>query len=155
MPPVFLLPSSFSLFACLRCTPSPDLALAVAKDFSPRVHRQASGVVVLDVSGLERLLGTPATIGTELLRACGGAADRRRHGSAPSVAGAASQVGALVLAGAAPGLTVAIDDLASALAPISLRVLHRLLAEIHGVTVLRPKRAAGSARPIKEVAFWK
>ena len=152
MPPVFLLPSSFSLFGCLRCTHAPDLALAVAKDFSPRVHRQASGVVVLDVSGLERLLGTPETIGTELLRACGGAADRRRNGSALSVAVAPSQIGALLLASAAPGLTVAVDDLASALAPISLRVLHRLLAEIHGVTVLRPKRAAGSAR---QVAFWK
>jgi len=152
MPPVFLLPSSFSLFGCLRCTHAPDLALAVAKDFSPRVHRPASGVVVLDVSGLERLLGTPETIGTELLRACGGAADRRRNGSALSVAVAPSQIGALLLASAAPGLTVAVDDLASALAPISLRVLHRLLAEIHGVTVLRSKRAAGSAR---QVAFWK
>lgn len=109
-------------------------------------------MVVLDVSGLERLLGTPETIGTELLRACGGAADRRRNGSALSVAVAPSQIGALLLASAAPGLTVAVDDLASALAPISLRVLHRLLAEIHGVTVLRPKRAAGSAR---QVAFWK
>jgi len=109
-------------------------------------------VVVLDVSGLERLLGTPETIGTELLRACGGAADRRRNGSALSVAVAPSQIGALLLASVAPGLTVAVDDLASALAPISLRVLHRLLAEIHGVTVLRPKRAAGSAR---QVAFWK
>ena len=150
--------ASFSLFACVRCTHSPDLALAVAKDFSPRVHRQASGVVVLDVSGLERLLGTPETIGAELLRACGGAADRRRNGSALSVAVAPSQIGALLLASAAPGLTVAIDDLASALAPISLRVLHRLLAEIHGVTVLRPKRAAGSAhqvRRVKDITFWK
>jgi protein ImuB len=145
------LPSSFSLYACLRCAHSPDLVLAVAKDFSPRVHRQASGVVVLDVSGLERLLGSPETIGAELLRACGGA-PRSRSESAPSVAVAPSQVGALLLASAAPGLTVAIDDLPSALAPIPLRVLHHLLAEIHGITVLRPKGAAGQAR---QVALWK
>ena len=123
MPPVSLLPSPFSLFACLRCTHSPDLALDVAKDFSPRVHQQASGVVVLDVSGLERLLGRPETIGAELLRACGGPT-RDRNGSGLSVAVAPSQIGALLLASAAPGLTVAVDDLQAALTPIPLRVLH-------------------------------
>jgi protein ImuB len=107
--------------------------------------------VVLDVSGLERLLGSPETIGAELVRACGGAAGDRR-GSAPSVAVAPSQIGALVLARAAPGLTVAVDDLPSALASIPLRVLYHLLAEIHGVAVLRPKRVAGHGR---QVALWK
>ena len=151
MPPVSLLPSPFSLFACLRCTHSPDLALDVAKDFSPRVHQQASGVVVLDVSGLERLLGRPKTIGAELLRACGGPT-RDRNGSGLSVAVAPSQIGALLLASAAPGLTVAVDDLQAALTPIPLRVLHHLLAEIRGVTVLRPKDSAGQAR---QMALWK
>jgi protein ImuB len=107
--------------------------------------------MVLDVSGLERLLGDAQAIGIELLRACGGTASDR-VASAVSVALAPTQMGALLLASAAPGLTVAVDALASVLAPIPLRVLYQLLAEIHGVTVLRSKRPTGEAR---HVTLWK
>jgi protein ImuB len=65
---------------------------------------------------------------------------------------APTQIGAVLLASAAPGLSVAVDDLASALAPIPLRVLHDVLAEFHGVTLLRSMRATGHAR---QVALWK
>jgi protein ImuB len=42
---------------------------AIARDFSPRIQRYGRGCVVLDVSGLGRLLGEPAGIGRELCRA--------------------------------------------------------------------------------------
>ena len=38
----------------------------VAKEFSPRLQRYGSDCVVLDVSGLGRLLGDPQTIGEEI-----------------------------------------------------------------------------------------
>ncbi len=57
------------LFACLRSARLPDLIAQVAQDFSPRIQRYGAEAVVLDVSGLGRLLGPSATIGAELARA--------------------------------------------------------------------------------------
>ena len=59
-----------ALTAC-RFTPASDTRHAwrgphLAKEFSPRVQRYGSDCVVLDVSGLGRLLGDPQTIGSEL-----------------------------------------------------------------------------------------
>jgi hypothetical protein len=51
------------LYACLRSPDRPDMAVAVAKEFSPRLQRYGSDCVVLDVGGLERLLGESQTIG--------------------------------------------------------------------------------------------
>jgi protein ImuB len=56
-----------SLYACLRSPRTPDVALDVAKEFSPRLQRYGSGCVVLDVGGLGRLLGEPPAIGAELV----------------------------------------------------------------------------------------
>ena len=105
---------------------------------------------MLDVSGLGRLLGDPTAIGAELLRACRATGDG--GAAAGSVAVAPTQIGALLLASASPGLTVVEDDLASALAPIPIRVLRQLLAEMYGVTVRRSTRDAAHAR---QVALWK
>ena len=58
------------LYACLRTPASPGVALTVAKEFSPRVQRYGSDCVVLDVSGLGRLLGDPQTIGRETPARC-------------------------------------------------------------------------------------
>ena len=55
-----------SLYACLRSPRTPDVAVAVAKEFSPRLQRYGSDCVVLDVGGLGRLLGEPPAIGAEL-----------------------------------------------------------------------------------------
>ena len=55
-----------SLYACLRSPRTPDVAVAVAKEFSPRLQRYGCDCVVLDVGGLGRLLGEPPTIGAEL-----------------------------------------------------------------------------------------
>jgi hypothetical protein len=64
------------VFACLRAPRMPDLPMAVAREFSPRVQRHGEACVVCDVSGLERLLGDPATIGREIARACAATASR-------------------------------------------------------------------------------
>jgi protein ImuB len=55
-----------SLFACLRSPRTPDLAVAVAQEFSPRLQRYGSHSVVVDVSGLGRLIGSPQAIGEAL-----------------------------------------------------------------------------------------
>jgi protein ImuB len=54
-----------AVYACLRSVRHPDAILAIAREFSPRIQRYPEAVV-LDVSGLGRLLGPPATIGVEL-----------------------------------------------------------------------------------------
>jgi protein ImuB len=116
-----------TLYACLRVPQRPDVAIAVAKDFSPRLQRYPNGGVVLDVSGLERLLGSPQTIGEELARAVQGIASGLSRTDAVSVA--PTQTAALLLAAAHPGLTVATGDVAAALAPLSIEVLRQLCAE--------------------------
>ena len=149
------------LYACLRTPASPGVALTVAKEFSPRVQRYGTDCVVLDVSGLGRLLGDPQTIGSEIAHRCGGIADA--HGTriadvdgtritriseldgtritriadsqgtrVAHVAVAPTQAGALLLSSAFPGLTVVTDDVASALAPVRLDVLSHVCAEIIG-----------------------
>jgi protein ImuB len=55
------------IYACLRSVRHPEAILAIAREFSPRMQRYPDAVV-LDVSGLGRLLGPPAMIGIELAR---------------------------------------------------------------------------------------
>ena len=96
------LPSQFMpspLYACIRMPHAPELALDVAKDFSPRLQRYASGCVVLDVSGLGCLLGEPDVIGVEIERACAARwAERDRRPALVHVAVAPTQIAALLLA---------------------------------------------------------
>ena len=180
-----------SLYACLRSPRTPDLAVAVAQEFSPRLQRYGSDGVVLDVAGLGRLFGAPQAIGdalasriadlshgtritkssdgTQITRIVGSASfEKDLEGSAKSasrekdprcafsVAVAPTQVGAMLLSLAYPGLTVAADELASALASVRLEVLRHVYAEIHGITIfsddpresaarLNVQRSAGSA----------
>jgi protein ImuB len=129
----------------------PDAALEVAKDFSPRLQRYGQGCVVLDVSGLGRLLGTTQTIGVELERACASrCADRDPRTPVYSVALAPTQSGALLLSLAHQPLTVVTDDIASALAPIPISILRQLLAGIHEIANIHrgfiKGRAAASRR---------
>jgi protein ImuB len=72
----------------------------VLEAFSPRYEVHDTNLVSLDVSGLERLLGTPRAIGGEIVRT-GSVGGGRVH-----VAMAATQTAALILAQARPGLTV-------------------------------------------------
>ncbi|HEV3484945.1 MAG TPA: hypothetical protein VG106_06035, partial [Vicinamibacterales bacterium] len=107
-----------SLFACLYAPePSPsarERLCALAAAFSPRLERYGDTAVVCDVSGLGRLLGDAQHIGAELDRAA------RAAGGRTQVAVASTQTAAMLLAMARPTLTVATEDVASALAPISL-----------------------------------
>ncbi|HTI38095.1 MAG TPA: hypothetical protein VL484_11070 [Vicinamibacterales bacterium] len=59
-----------NVYACLRGAADADTPLmAIARDFSPRVMRVAAGEVLVDVSGLGRLIGAPDDIVRELRRA--------------------------------------------------------------------------------------
>jgi protein ImuB len=104
-------------------TVEPDALEAVARAFSPRVQVHAPHLVTLDVSGLGRLLGTPAEIGRELAR------EARGRGCAADVAIAGSRSAAMLLALACDGLTVAPrGDEPRLLANLPLGVLARLAA---------------------------
>jgi protein ImuB len=92
----------------------------VAQQFSPR-YESLGDLVVIDVRGLDRLLGDARTIGDELRRE---AADR---GMRAHVAIAATQTTARVLAIARPGVVVVEPgEEAEALAPIAIDVLSRI-----------------------------
>ena len=87
------------MFACLRGPAAADAALrGIARDFSPRVMRVAAGELLVDVSGLGRLIGRPDDIARELRRAVSGAAVDA------AVAVAPTQTAARVLA-RVPGAT--------------------------------------------------
>jgi protein ImuB len=110
--PGFRLPAS-GLFACLRLEAGSgqqeagsgqreagrgqrDALLAIARDFSPRVMVASECEVLLDVSGLGRLIGEPPAIAAALARAVFDA------GLEASVALAATQTAARLLATQAP-----------------------------------------------------
>ena len=93
----------------------------IARDFSPRVETHGDRTVTLDISGLDRLIGEPRSIGEELRRA---AADA---GLGVHIAVAASSTAAILLAHARAGLTVVAPGTeAATLAPLPLRTLTQL-----------------------------
>ena len=97
------------------------MLVQLARDFSPRVETLGSDAVMLDISGLGRLIGEPRAIGEELRRA---AADA---GLRVHIAVAATSAAAILLAHARAGLTVvAHGDEASAVAPLPLDLLDLL-----------------------------
>ena len=114
---------SSGLFACLRggvthTAPHASPPFIVARDFSPRIERHGASTVVLDVSGLGRLLGDAAAIGAELARAAADASNAHIR-----VAIARSQTAARLLAIGCPGPTIADTDAALAIAPLPLDTL--------------------------------
>ena len=126
-----LMPSS-PLYACLRdsraarsSAPSGHTSphVLIARDFSPRLERHGDSCVVLDISGLGRLLGTPQMIGAELGRAA--------HASAADVriAIARSQTAARLLSMARPGPTIADGDGAAAIASLPIDTLRVLIED--------------------------
>ncbi len=114
-----------SVFACLRSARLAETIVRIARDFSPRIQRYGPDAVVLDVSGLGRLLGSPETIGRELARRS--AAD---EGSDIRVAVASTQIAALLLSLSPSALTVVTADEAAALAPLPLNVLREVVAVV-------------------------
>ena len=120
-----------ALYAALHGAAVDRLA-AIAHDFSPRIERSPGGTVVLDVSGLQRLLGTPAAIAADLVQA-----------GAPRVAVAVSQIAAVLLARAQAGATVAIGEPETALREVPLGVLEQWTMDVDA--------AAIAARPCVDV----
>jgi protein ImuB len=123
--------SPVALYACLRSrdqspnhqiAKSPDPLLAIARDFSPRVMRVSGQEILLDVSGLGRLIGEPPAIAGALARAIAmaGLANAARVAIAPTQT--AARLLAAVDAGRKPCATAAVNDIAHALAllPVSL-----------------------------------
>jgi protein ImuB len=127
-------------FACLRSTRTPGALFPIAKDFSPRIQRHGPSSVVLDVSGLGRLLGDAQAIGTELHRAA------RERSTAVHVSIAPTQAAALLLAcaaarGGAPPSPVVASAAPDALAPLPLAALQQVVVEAYGGADARHARA--------------
>jgi protein ImuB len=107
-----------------------DRLAAIASDFSPRIEWHPGGTVVLDVSGLQRLLGDASAIAGDLHRA-----------GAARVAVAASQIAAQLLARARDGITVATGAPDEALRDVPIAVLQQHLAD--------RRSAAAAGRPVR------
>lgn len=109
-------PVTTDLFACVRTRGAarPGALLSLARDFSPRLERHGDDTIVLDASGLGRLLGDAPGIAAELART---AADR---GLPVHVVLAPTQAAARLLAGDADVPVVVTGDVAAALAPLPL-----------------------------------
>jgi nucleotidyltransferase/DNA polymerase involved in DNA repair len=142
------------LYACVYRLPRLDDGGAaslttIAEQFSPRYERHADDLLSIDVSGLERLLGTPRTIGEELRRE---AADR---GLRVHVAVARRRMAALLLAVARPGLTVVGNgEEAAALAPVRLGVLEKFAEPQNALNTQSDKKDGSVNSAISAVKHW-
>ena len=138
-----------TLFACLRARggTAPGL-LSLAKDFSPRIERYGEDIIVLDVSGLGRLLGDAQGIAAALQQA---AVDR---GVKVRIAVAPSQTAARLLT-LAQEAAVVTGDVAAALASLPLKVLETE-AGTHSETAGQGQRAAAVAtlRTLDALRRW-
>ena len=131
--------SSDRLFAALHGA-APDRLMAIARDFSPRVERRAGGTIVLDASGLRRLLGEAPAIAADLVRA-----------GAPHVAVATTQIAAILLARARPAATIAIGEPEAALRDVPIGVLQQFLVDISDAAVASPP-SSGRRSPARVAA---
>lgn len=136
------------VYAALYALAAPRGALvSIAADFSPRYERHGDDLVVLDASGLDRLLGPPRVVAEELRRAAAARGIRVYVGVAttPSTA--------IVLAIARPGMTVvACGDEAAALAPVPIAILEKYLhiADVSGEAV----KGQGSDFNVQTFTRW-
>jgi protein ImuB len=80
--------------------PEPAALVAIAELYSPRYARHGEDAVVVDVSGLTRLLGPPSVIAGEMARTA------HERGLSVQLALARTYTAAIVLARARPGITV-------------------------------------------------
>ncbi len=106
----------------------------VARDYSPRYERHTPDLVSIDVTGLERLFGSPRAIAEEMRR------DAATRGARVHVAVAGTRTAALVLAYARPGVSVIVPgDEADALAPVALAVLAPVIGHVSTAPVDTPE----------------
>lgn len=105
----------------------PAMLDGLAREFSPRVQVHRDTLVSLDISGLGRLLGSPADIGDELKR------EAAHRGLLLHIAVAPTRTSALLLALARPGITVVPPGgERQAVAPLPLAILRQYPPELHG-----------------------
>ncbi len=132
------------MFACIYRPPAPDhddqrrdggergdqeqdisasavTVVTIARDYSPRYERHDDDTVILDVSGMTRLFGSPRAMADEMRR------DAASRGLRVRVAMAGTQTAAALLARAHVGVTVVLaGDEADSLAALPLGSLARL-----------------------------
>ncbi|MEO6214244.1 MAG: hypothetical protein ABIP65_11510 [Vicinamibacterales bacterium] len=116
------LPHATDLFACVIASSSAQAGavMALAREFSPRIERHGDACVLLDVSGLGRLLGDAHGIAAELERT---ASDR---GVTARISVAPTQTAARLLAMCDDGPTVVTGHVAAVLAALPLTILETL-----------------------------
>jgi protein ImuB len=133
------------LYACLYRLPHGDeggTLAEIAREFSPRYQLHHPDLVVIDVAGLDRLLGPARAIGDELRKAVS------TRGIRAHVAVASTQTAAIVLAHTRPGLTViAPGDEATALAPTAIGILAKF--EVGSLTSASPGQPGASSHPAR------
>ena len=120
-----------TLYACVHGEAErTEALLALARDFSPRVVRASDHEILLDVSGLGRLIGEPAAIAAEIDRAACETGLRVRVAIAPTQTAARLLAGVNVCAA-----NVVVSDAAGALAPLPVASLQPLEVLPPGINV--------------------
>jgi protein ImuB len=93
----------------------------LAEAFSPRYERHGVHLVILDIRGLDRLIGSPSTIADELRR------EAAARGIRAHIAIARTRTAAMVLALSSPGVRVVDDGQEpAALASIPIGILEKI-----------------------------
>lgn len=146
-------PDPGALFACItiRNRAHGTAVMALAREFSPRIERHGDDCVVLDVSGLGRLLGDAHGIGAELART---ASERGVKGT---ISIAPTQTAARLLALADMEPRVVTGDAAAAIDAIPFDTLQHLFVrplKLFDIVRRWGIRSAGefAALPAAEVA---
>jgi protein ImuB len=101
--------------------PAANVLTELAEAFSPRYERHGVHLVIIDIRGLDRLIGSPSTIGNELRR------EAAARGLRAHIAIARTCTAAMVLALSSPGVRVVdAGQEPAALASIPIGVLEKL-----------------------------
>jgi protein ImuB len=132
-------------YACLRSVRSPQNIFAIARDFSPRIQRYGPSCIVLDVSGLGRLIGDGQAIGAELER------EAAARGGSIRIAGGPTQTAVRLLTLAYPGLTIAAAD---SLADVPIPVLRPWFDDEGPVTAKAKAAIAAHQKRLDTFQRW-
>jgi protein ImuB len=138
------------MFACVFAAEGsrPDVLVAVARDFSPRVEVCAAREVMVDLAGLHRLFGDAKTIAGELRRT---AADR---GLRVRIAIAATRTAARLLTRARAGITIVDPGReAEAVADLPIELL-QIFCEPKEPEPTEPPEPIEPAEPIPTLRRW-
>ena len=135
-------------FACLRSTRAPQALLSIARDFSPRVEWHGAACLVLDVSGLGRLIGDAQAIGAELER------ETAARGGGIRVAVGPTQASVRLLTLAHPGLTVAAGAPGDSLKGVPIATLRAWLEDDVAACPERAIASRGDQKRLDTFQRW-